>query len=150
MTSSDPFHLARRWWRAVRARPLTEGERDAVSAVLTPAEAELFFRFAAHDQRHALDVLARLDARHGDAPREVRSAALLHDIGKLESDLSISRRVAASILGTRWARYARYHAHEEIGAELLRSRGSDPLTVSLVAGTASGRWATLLREADRI
>jgi putative nucleotidyltransferase with HDIG domain len=159
MTSSgpvlrDPLHLVRRWWKALRARPLSAGERDDVRNLLAPDESELFFRFATHDQRHALEVLGRLDMRHGAAPIAVRRAALLHDIGKIDDDLSVALRVVASIVGPR-GRFAHYHTHETRGAEMLRAIGSDPLTVGLVAGTTSdgadiARWAAALRDADRV
>jgi len=159
MTSSgpalrDPLHLVRRWWKALRARPLSAGERDDVRNLLTPGESELFFHFPAHDQRHALEVLGRLDMRHGAAPIAVRRAALLHDIGKIDDDLSVALRVVASIVGPR-GRFAHYHTHETRGAEMLRAIGSDPLTVDLVAGTRSdgadiARWAAALRDADRV
>ena len=159
MTSSGPvlrdlLHLVRRWWKALRARPLSAGERDDVRNLLAPGESELFFRFATHDQRHALEVLGRLDMRHGAAPIAVRRAALLHDIGKIDDDLSVALRVVASIVGPR-GRFAHYHTHETRGAEMLRAIGSDPLTVGLVAGTTSdgadiARWAAALRDADRV
>jgi putative nucleotidyltransferase with HDIG domain len=160
MTSSgpalrDPLHLVRRWWKALCARPLSAGERDDVRNLLAPDESELFFRFATHDQRHALEVLGRLDMRHGAAPIAVRRAALLHDIGKIDDDLSVALRVVASIVGPRGRRFVHYHAHEMRGAEMLRAIGSDPLTVDLVAGTRSdgadiARWAAALRDADRV
>lgn len=174
MTSSgralrDPLHLVRRWWKALRARPLSIGERDAVRALLTRDESDLFFRFATHDQRHALEVLDRLDANNGSVPVAVRRAALLHDIGKIDDDLSVTSRVVASIVGPRGTRFAHYHAHEARGAEMLRAVGSDPLTVRLVAGSqlegadvdvdvdadtnvVAGveRWAAVLRDVDRV
>jgi hypothetical protein len=151
----DPLHLVRRWWKALRARPLSGVERDAVHALLTPDESKLFFRFAIHDQRHALEVLGRLDARHDAAPIAVRRAALLHDIGKIDDDLSVTLRVVASIVGPRGARFAHYHAHEKRGADTLRAIDSDPLTVLLVAGTqyvddSVARWSGALRDADRV
>jgi hypothetical protein len=171
MTSSqravrDLLHLVRRWRKALRARPLSGVERDAVRALLTPDESKLFFRFAIHDQRHALEVLGRLDARHESAPIAVRRAALLHDIGKIDDDLSVTLRVVASIVGPRGTRFAHYHAHETHGADMLRAIGSDPLTVLLVSGAHSvdtaardhsdaphdsvARWSGALRDADRV
>lgn len=145
----DSLHLVRRWAKALRARPLSVAECDAVRALLTPAESELFFRFATHDQRHAFEVLGRLDARHSVAPTAVRRAALLHDIGKIDDDLSVTLRVVASVVGPWGARFAHYHAHESRGAEMLRALGSDPLTVDLVAGTAGDPWSSALAAADR-
>jgi hypothetical protein len=75
-------------------------------------------------------------------------AALLHDVGKVESGLGTLARVGATLaalgLGRRrlltWAsrggrgriaaRLARYLDHDRIGAELLAAAGSDPLVVA--------------------
>ena len=67
MTRPVSLHLVRRWWKAVRAGPLTPSDSDMVRDILTNPESDLFFRFAAHDQRHALEVLARLDVRQHEA-----------------------------------------------------------------------------------
>src|SRR5690606_27671007 len=77
--------------------------------------------------------------------RPVVAAALLHDVGKISSGLGPVRRAAATMLGVAvghrrarsWAgasgargRVGRYLTHDEIGARMLRSAGSERLPVA--------------------
>ena len=98
------------------------------------------------DRRHAAGVARRVDAALGaDATRPVLAAALLHDVGKVESGLRTPGRVVATVVGQlggherahSWAersgptgRIGRYLLHADIGAALLTKAGSDPLTVA--------------------
>jgi hypothetical protein len=88
------------------------------------------------------------------APREVIAAALLHDVGKVESSFGTFARVgvtfAALAFGRsrllRWAgdpsesgrpsrraRVGLYLTHDRLGAKLLERAGSQALTVSWAA-----------------
>jgi putative nucleotidyltransferase with HDIG domain len=87
------------------------------------------------DRRHAVAVARRL----GDAEQVAIPAALLHDVGKVESDLGPLPRAAVTAVAlavgrARAARgkgrMARYLAHDHLGAELLDGAGSDNLTVA--------------------
>lgn len=75
----------------------------------------------------------------------VLAAALLHDVGKVESGLrtygrviaTLSGKVAGADMAHSWRRqrgYARrvglYLLHADLGADLLQMAGSDPLTVA--------------------
>jgi hypothetical protein len=98
------------------------------------------------DRRHAVVVARRVDAALGPATsRPVLAAALLHDVGKVESGFGPVRRAAATVAGMvggqeaarRWTRregmvgrVGRYLCHDEIGAELLVAAGSDTLTIA--------------------
>ncbi len=144
------WHLVKRFATSIGARPLGPDERLRVGAILTPAEAALFDRFNAADQRHALVVLARFDAVAPGAPLAVRRAALLHDIGKVDSSLGTLARVVATIVGGRTAAFRAYHAHEAHGAELLRKAGSDAVTVALVAGVGEEPWRGWLAVSDAV
>jgi hypothetical protein len=91
-------------------------------------------------------VARRTQAALGDeATRPVLAAALLHDVGKVDSALGPVRRSLATVAGMaaghaaaeRWAarrgpvgRAGRYLCHDRIGADMLRAAGSDPLTVA--------------------
>jgi hypothetical protein len=105
------------------------------------------------DRRHAVGV-ARDTVRllePDSAAREVVAAALLHDVGKVESAMGTFARVgvtlAALVVGrerlTRWAggapdrgrasarrRVGLYLTHDQLGAQLLEQAGSAALTVS--------------------
>jgi HD superfamily phosphodiesterase len=68
----------------------------------------------------------------------VVAAALLHDVGKVDSGLGTLARVPATLVGLLareravrgGGRVARYLRHDAIGAELLRSAGADPRTAT--------------------
>jgi putative nucleotidyltransferase with HDIG domain len=87
------------------------------------------------DRRHGVAVARRL----GAAEQVAIPAALLHDVGKVESGLGTLRRAAvtalALALGRRRVargkgRMARYLGHDRLGAELLAAAGSANLTVA--------------------
>jgi hypothetical protein len=98
------------------------------------------------DRRHAVGVARRTVAELGeDATRPIVAAALLHDVGKVESGFGPWRRAIATVLGflggharaERWRtgrppldRVGRYLCHDAIGADLLSAAGSDPVTVA--------------------
>lgn len=105
------------------------------------------------DRRHTVGVardalvLLGLDEQPGD----VAAAALLHDVGKVESSFGTFARVlitlAAMAVGrtrlSRWAsraddgarpsvrsRVGYYLTHDRLGAQLLMDAGSQPLTIA--------------------
>jgi hypothetical protein len=99
------------------------------------------------DRRHAVGVARRTLAllpsdRHPD--RSVVAAALLHDVGKLESRLgtlgravvtglvvAVGRRRLTETSASGWRGQARaYLRHPHLGGALLRAAGSDPLTIA--------------------
>jgi hypothetical protein len=142
-------HLVRRFFGSVAPRRLTEDEAVRVASHLLPTEAELWARMGRADRRHAVGVARRAEAALGDAAtRPVMAAALLHDVGKIEAGLGTYGRVMATLsakaagrdTARAWSqtrgvtrRIGLYLLHEELGADLLRLAGSDPLTVDLVA-----------------
>ena len=108
------------------------------------------------DRRHAVgvarDTIGLLGPDH--ARQDIIAAALLHDVGKVESSLGTFARVwvtfAALAVGRprllRWsgdppgsgrlswrARVGLYLTHDRLGAKLLADAGSQPLTVSWAA-----------------
>jgi len=113
---------------------------------MTAGEARLWRRMSSPDRRHAVVVARRVDAALGpEASRPVLTAALLHDVGKIESGFGPVRRAAATVAGMvrghdaarEWrrreglvGRVGRYLCHDEIGAELLRDVHSDALTIA--------------------
>lgn len=146
----NPWHLVKRFVGALSASPLAAGEWREVRQLLHAAESELFGRLTTADQRHALHVLRRFDSFVPDASPAARRAALLHDIGKVDSPLGTMARVVATIVGPRGEVFRRYHEHESRGIELLVAAGSDTLTVSLLHGDADPVLVEALRRADAI
>lgn len=150
-------HLAGRFVRAHKPGPLSAADRAFVAGVLTPPERELWERLPRHDHHHTVEVARRVEAalartEHAGDSRWL-AAALLHDVGKLESGFGIYGRVLATLAGRAFPRTARrwpkrddhqgvdlvpergwhlrrrigdYLRHDEIGRILLRGAGGRP------------------------
>lgn len=162
-------HLARRFVGSLDPRGPSRTDEQWAKQQLLEGEAELWTLMSGPDRRHAVGVgreVARQLGPHA-APRAVVAAALLHDVGKLDSRLGTFGRVAVTaaalvagrerIVARRPAgRAARYLRHDELGAGLLRSAGSDALTVSWAREhhlspsrwTIDARVAGVLKAAD--
>jgi hypothetical protein len=152
----------RRFLGSLSRRAPSAPDEAWASTHLLAAEQPIWAAMAAADRRHAIEVARRLIAEVGpDAPRPVMAAALLHDCGKNDAGLGTVGRVAATLwigfVGRARAargegRVARYTRHEPIGAAMLASAGSDPVTVALVGGRPDAPAAALaaLRAADDI
>ncbi len=122
-----------------------------VESLLLDGEFRLWQKLPAMDQRHSIAVLRRFTTLRPDATRPELRAALLHDIGKIESNLGVLGRVLATLVGRRGARFTAYHDHEEIGSQMLQNINSDLVTIRLVAGSDQSAIAVALsnlREAD--
>ena len=116
------------------------GDEAWAEAALTEGEVRLWRRMSGPDRRHAVGVARRTAVELGDeATRPVLAAALLHDVGKVDSGLGPVRRALATVWS--WVagrdraasgdgRVARYLRHDTIGADLLTAAGADPLTVA--------------------
>lgn len=139
-------HLARRFLGSLRPGGPPPAEEGWARSQLLPAEVPLWARMAGADRRHAVGVARRVERALGpEATREVLAAALLHDVGKVESGLGTYGRVVATLsagvagpaMADRWQRgrgFTRrvglYLNHSSIGGDLLELAGSDPLTVA--------------------
>jgi putative nucleotidyltransferase with HDIG domain len=145
-------HLARRFVGSLSRRPPDASDLDWVRSWLNDPEFTLWRTLAPADQRHAIVVARRFADLAPQASPPEMAAALLHDIGKLESGLGTAARVMATLVGPRTDRFRLYHEHEQLGAEMLRALGSDPVTVSLVASAPDAPRDALiaLRAADQI
>ena len=152
-------HLVRRFFGSLAPKRLTPEERTWIAGHLTEPEAELFDRMGRADQRHTLGVARRAATALGDeATRPVVAAALLHDVGKVESGLgtygrvmaTLSAKVAGHDMAEAWSqtsgitrRIGLYLRHEEIGADHPRTRatvrGSLPASSSISAPISSWR-----------
>ena len=118
-------HLARRFFGSLRRG--APAEEDWALGLLGEGERALWQRMSDPDRRHAVGVAQAV-------PPELAVAALLHDVGKIESRLGTFARVGATVLGALrrdWGgRLGAYLRHDAIGAELLARAGSAPLTVA--------------------
>jgi len=123
--------------------PRAENDAWATSHLLE-GEVALWRRMCAQDRRHSIGVARRVEDHLGDqATRPVLAAALLHDVGKVDSGLGTFLRVvatlSAAVAGRETAelwvqstgitrRIGLYLKHPEIGGDLLGMAGSDSLT----------------------
>jgi HD domain len=139
-------HLVSRFFGSLRPGGPTASDDAWATAVLLPGEEVLWRRMSGADRRHAVGVARRTQAALGDrATRPVLAAALLHDVGKVDSGFGPVRRALATVAGMaaghhaaeRWSegngalrRTGRYLCHDRLGADMLRAAGSDPLTVA--------------------
>ena len=156
-SASQLIHLSRRFVGSLWPGPPAAVDESWARDLLLPGEQLIWARMNNPDKRHAVGV-ARAVAEEFDAPvsRPVLAAALLHDSGKVVSQLRTPARVLATVLwavldgdvarrwvdaadaadaadspAARWrTRMGRYRLHPELGAELLAQAGADPLTVA--------------------
>ena len=142
-------HLIKRAIGSLSQAPPSAVEVTKVQDVLNEVEFRLWSEMQYRDQRHSIAVLVRFDRFAPTARQSERAAALLHDVGKNVSGLGFIARVVATLVGPRGHRFANYHNHETLGAELLSVIG-DPRTVELVRGVANDEVSRLLRAADDI
>ena len=134
---TSPLHLAKRFFGALGRAPIGESQIELVQTTLLDSEFALWSAMMPMDKKHSIKVMSRFMQIYPQATATQVRASLLHDVGKLESNLSVFARVLATIVGERGSRFAKYHAHEKIGAQMLRQAGSDEETWQLVAGEVS-------------
>jgi len=143
-------HLAKRFVTSWSRKDVTEDELNLVRSALTASEFKLWCQFSNADKRHSVEVAQRFASLLPGASREHVAGVLLHDIGKIQSNLSTSMRVIATLVGPRTKRLSLYHQHEEIGITMLRHAGSDSEVIAVLNQTCSPEVAAAFRSADNI
>lgn len=143
-------HLVKRLITSLVRRDVSEAELNMVRSKLSASEYELWLQFASADRRHSVLVAARFTALRPEASDNEIAGVLLHDIGKVRSNLSTLQRVVATVVGPRTRRFALYHQHEEIGADMLRRAGSHSEVIAIVNQTCNADVAAAFRAADNI
>jgi hypothetical protein len=153
-------HLTQRFFGALRPGGPRAGDVAWVETVLEPGELALWSKMTAHDRRHSVLVARRVEETlagteyEGDA--RWPAAALLHDVGKLDSHLSVFGRVAATMAGGaaghEWAdawsskrgitrRFGLYLRHPELGADRIRmAQGREEVARWAAAHHDSEQW----------
>lgn len=140
-------HLARRFFGALSAR-VEAGSLNVLNLYLSPAEKALFLTMSIADQRHSLDLWARIHAAGNEQPDLLR-AALLHDVGKGAGALPLPCRVVFALVVVAWPALADWlgrseHSiwrrpfyvaanHPRLGAEAAERAGSNATVVRLIA-----------------
>lgn len=162
------------WSRRLNRRELPLWERDFIRLHLDERGQFLFFQMDPADQRHSLavakSVLAKRGYLTGLPVQPLVQAALLHDVGKVEGDLTtISRLLVALVrriapkLRFKWADrsgnsfaracYVDLH-HSARGAYMARAFGISPEVAEVIGAhhdpprQSEPRLLTFLREAD--
>jgi hypothetical protein len=123
-------HLSHRFFEVLGARPLDEIEtllaREWLGADLWP----VFAGQQTADQRHGFNAGKKLA---GTVRRDLVVAAMLHDVGKVDSSLRVIGRTFATVLMSlrlpMTARMRRYRDHGALGALKLESAGAPTIAV---------------------
>lgn len=144
---SGVFYRVRQFKQAVLAPELGETELAEVQAILSDAQFELFLRFDRGERWHCYRVMRTLRDADYDQ-RELLQAALLHDVGKTCSPLSVWDRslivAVKKVMPGKTAVWGQSSAqgwqrpfvvkaqHPAWGAEMAEAAGSSELVVSLI------------------
>ena len=144
---SELLYRVRQFKQAVSAPALTEAELAEIQAILSEAEFDLFLRFDRGEQWHSYQVMHTLqDAGHNQP--DLLQAALLHDVGKTRSPLTVWDRslivAVKKVMPGKTAVWGQNNAddwkrpfvvkaqHPEWGAEMAEAAGSSEMVVSLI------------------
>ena len=143
-------HLAKRFLLSLVPSQVQEIERQWVYSILSQDESALWNSMMVQDRRHSVMVGRRFVKLRPTSSQGEIAGALLHDVGKSVARLGTFARVLATLVGPRTSHFRQYHDHESIGAEMLRSIGSDELAISMVEGSCEGELRQALNRADDI
>jgi hypothetical protein len=156
---SRPGHLARRFFGALRPGGPRPADTAWAETALEPGEFALWSKMPNHDRRHSIVVAHRVEAQLAGTEYEGDTrwpaAALLHDVGKLDSHLSVVGRVLATMAGGaaghEWAdawttkrgvtrRFGLYLKHPQLGRDRILMAGGRPEVA---------RWAGAHHDAEQ-
>lgn len=137
-------HLVKRFVVSLWPLGPRRSEDDWATSHLLEGEIALWRRMSRQDRRHSAAVARRVERHLGEtATRPVIAAALMHDVGKVDSHLGTFLRVVATLsaevagreTAELWVRSSGvtrriglYLKHPSIGGDLLGMAGSDPFT----------------------
>jgi HD superfamily phosphodiesterase len=121
MNPVEWWHLIARFVTSLPGSPPSVANEIWADDHLTKGERSLWVQLSNQDRRHSIAVAQRFVEDRPDATVPEIAGALLHDVGK--------------IIGPRGKRFAAYHDHEAIGAEMANNVGSEAATIELIAGS---------------
>ncbi len=146
---AEAVHLAKRFFGSLKPDSPPEADEQWALSHLEAGERLLWERLDNPDRRHAVGVGRAVVAKLGAGiPREVVAAALLHDVGKVQSGFGTLARVGATLvwavlpdhLADGWLeaggvrlKLAQYRRHPQIGEALLVEAGAHSLTAQWAA-----------------
>jgi putative nucleotidyltransferase with HDIG domain len=136
-------HLTQRFFGSVRAPALDAADIAFVRRHLTDSEQRVWDTLGRADRAESVAVARRTAHALGpDVESRWLAAALLHDVGKVDSGLGTFGRVGATLFAGLMShgrarrmsnRIGRYVNHDEIGAATLREAGARPETAAWAA-----------------
>tara|TARA_B100000029_G_scaffold116149_1_gene108910 strand:+ start:2189 stop:2725 length:537 start_codon:yes stop_codon:yes gene_type:complete len=153
-------HLNKRFWVSLNPEQLPEEDLDWVRSQLSENEFAHWERLPLADQSHSFQVAKQTQSLIGGQEKSFIAAALLHDIGKLESGFGTFGRVFATVFcffypPTRMEKWQErdkglrrrlldYSNHPSIGAKLLNDLDSQQETIAWVLEHHSEKenWVT--------
>jgi len=153
MNTSRLIYRSRQFWQAISTRSSRE-DLELAASHLTAAQFELFKQMHESEQAHSSRILKELRKR-GDNNIDLQTAALLHDLGKIQMPLHLWERILivivrafcpdcahnwGSVLAGKtqedpgWRRaFIAAEQHPAWGADLASLCGTSELAVSLIA-----------------
>ena len=118
LKNSDFFQKPIRAIKYIFYKDVSVSEQCYLNQLLNEKLVLLFWRLNKEDRAHSLEVLNRMKKITND--KEMYELALLHDIGKVYSDIGWLGRIFAD-LGINKSNNAKmYKNHEELGIDLLK------------------------------
>ena len=119
MINSDFFQKPIRAIKYIFYKDVSVSEQCYLNQLLNEKLVLLFWRLNKEDRAHSLEVLNRMKKITND--KEMYELALLHDIGKVYSDIGWLGRIFAA-LGINKSNNAKmYKNHEKLGIGLLKN-----------------------------
>jgi hypothetical protein len=152
-------HLTKRFVGTLRPGGPRPADTEWVREVLESGEFTLWSKMPNHDRRHSVLVARRVEEQLSTTEYAGESrwlaAALLHDVGKLDSHLTVVGRVLATMAGGAaghdWAdawsskrgitrRFGLYLKHPELGSDRIRMADGR---------SEAARWAAAHHDAEQ-
>ena len=135
------------FWRNIRAEPLSAKSIQYVSSILNQGQLDLFLQLPTEDQAHSYGVMSSLQ-ESGEGNHDLMVAALLHDIGKIRTPVSVWERSMVVLVERGMPAKAEKYAagspngrkrafvvktqHPAWGAELAQQADCSKMTISLI------------------
>ena len=117
MIKSDYLQKSLRAIRYLFYKDLSISDQQYIHQILDEKLVKLFWRLKKEDRAHSLEVLSRIKALTNE--KKLYELALLHDIGKVSSDIGWLGRIFADLGLNRSLNAKYYKKHEKLGLQLL-------------------------------
>ncbi len=139
------LYRVRQFWQAITIKELPQTAVSQINTHLSPAEQGIFYQLPISDQWHSYQVMNTIQSQTDDPI--MLTAALLHDVGKAKSPLSVWDRSFIVMMerlmpkktavwgddGVGWKRPFSVKAHHpDWGAKMAAATDSDPAVIDLI------------------